>query len=310
MQKSSPSQTGYKMKAGEKIIRALRLPFLTASILPFIFGSLIKTQNFNYSGFFLGLIAVAATHLSANLINDYADSKSGADWHDPKFYKFFGGSKLIQEKILPEKFYLKAAIFFALVAILCVIFLSFILKSFFVFFIYLTIIFLSWSYSEKPLQFSYHRLGEVFIFILFGPALVMGGYFIQTGIFPDLRSFLASVPFGLFTAAILFANEVPDYLDDKKAGKLNWVSISGARQAFLLYYLLMAFAFSAILFNVFSGYLKPWALLTLIFVFPAAKAGVILKNYPLDKARLVDSSKLTIVVQALASLVLIAVVIL
>jgi len=294
------------MKAGKYIIRALRLPFLSASILPFIFGSLIKKDNFNSLGFFLGLIAVAATHLSANLINDYADSKSGADWQDLNFYKFFGGSKLIQEKILPEKFYLRAAVIFALIATLCVILLSFVLKSIFVFIIYSAIIILSWLYSEKPLQFSYHRLGEIFIFILFGPALVMGGYFIQTGIFPDLRSFLVSVPFGLFTTAILFANEVPDFLDDKKAGKLNWVSISGPKKAFLLYYLLMGLAFSVILLIVVLGYLKPWAFLAFIFILPVVKAGVILKNYPFDKAHLVDSSKLTIAAQTLASLVLIA----
>ena len=297
------------MRTGKYIIRALRLPFLSASILPFVFGSLIKVHNFNFSGFFLGLIAVAATHLSANLINDYADSKSGADWQDLNFYKFFGGSKLIQEKLLPEKFYLKAAVFFALIASLCVLLLSFVLKSIFVLVIYLAIIILSWSYSEKPLQFSYHRLGEIFIFILFGPALVMGGYFIQTGIFPDLRSFLASVPFGLFTTAILFANEVPDFLGDKKAGKLNWVSISGSKQAFLLYYLLMIMAFSAILLNVFLGYLKPWALLAFVFILPVAKAGIILKNYPDDKARLVSSSKLTIAVQTLSSMVLIGAII-
>jgi len=297
------------MNAGKYIIRALRLPFLSASVLPFVFGSLIKKDNFNFSGFFLGLIAVAATHLSANLINDYADSKSGADWQDMNFYKFFGGSKLIQVKILPEKFYLVASIIFAFIASLCVILLSFIIKSLFALPIYSAIIFLSWSYSAKPLQFSYHRLGEIFIFILFGPALVMGGYFIQTGIFPDLKSFLASVPFGLFTTAILFANEIPDFLDDKKAGKLNWVSISGPKQAFLLYYLLMALAFSSILLIVIFGYLKPWALLAFIFILPAAKAGIILKNYPGDKARLVNSSKLTIAVQTMASLVLIAVVI-
>ena len=50
-------------------------------------------------------------------------------------------------------------------------------------------------------------------------------------------------------------------------------------------------------------------LLVLIFILPAAKAGIILKSYPDDKARLVDSSKLTIAIQALASIVLIAAVI-
>ncbi|MFA5096893.1 MAG: hypothetical protein WC478_06095, partial [Candidatus Omnitrophota bacterium] len=84
----------------KKIIRALRLPFISASILPFVFGSLIARQDFNMLGFTLGLLAVIFTHLSANLINDYFDSKSGVDWRDGNFYGFFGGSKLIQEGAL------------------------------------------------------------------------------------------------------------------------------------------------------------------------------------------------------------------
>ena len=79
----------------KNIIRALRLPFLSASILPFVFGSLVVRKQFNLPAFILGLMAAAFTHLSANLINDYADSKSGVDWQDKRFFGFFGGSKLI-----------------------------------------------------------------------------------------------------------------------------------------------------------------------------------------------------------------------
>ena len=289
----------------KNIIRALRLPFITASILPFIFGSLINRHNFNLWGFILGLVAASATHLSANLINDYADSKSGADWQDKNFYKFFGGSKLIQEMVFSERFYLRLAIIFAVIATASVIFLSVALKHLWVVGFYLVIIILSWSYSRKPLQFSYHRWGEFFIFILFGPVLVMGGYFIQTKIFPDIRIFLLSLPFGFLTTAILFANEVPDFSDDKKWGKFTWVSITGSQRAFLLYYLLMGLALSTILLNVILGYLSAWALLSLLFIFPAHKAAVVLRRYPYDKIRLVESSKLTITVQFLVSLVLI-----
>jgi 1,4-dihydroxy-2-naphthoate octaprenyltransferase len=286
----------------KNIIRALRLPFLSASILPFILGSLIDKKDFYLFGFFCGLVAVAATHLSANLINDYADSKSGADWQDRTFYKFFGGSKLIQEKILSEKFYLRAAIIFASIAFFSVVLLSLSMKSLSVIIIYLIIIALSWSYSHKPLEFSYHRLGEAFIFILFGPALVMGGYFIQTRIFPDLKSFLMSLPPGFLVTAILFANEVPDYSDDLKAGKFTWVSITGAKYAFLFYYLLIALAFASILLNASLGYLKPWVICLILFIIPAAKAGMILRDYPDDKMRLMDSAKLTIALQVLVSL--------
>jgi len=139
------------------LVRALRLPFITASILPFVFGSLLAKNNFNLSNFFLGLICAIGMHLSANLINDYADSKSGADWQDRKFYNFFGGSKLIQEGILSEKFYLNAAVICFIIASLSIVLLAVILQSLLIIGLYFLILFLAWSYSIKPLAFSYHR---------------------------------------------------------------------------------------------------------------------------------------------------------
>ena len=163
-------------------VRALRLPFISASVLPFIFGAFIVKSNFDIFSFILGLIAVIATHLGANLINDYADSRSGADWQDQKWYAFFGGSKLIQEGLLSEKWYFKGAVFCFLVSSCCILGLSIHMSSFSVMGYYLLILFLGFSYSHKPLQLSYRRLGELVIFTHFGPAVVMGAYFIQTQI--------------------------------------------------------------------------------------------------------------------------------
>ena len=289
----------------KNLSRALRLPFVTASVLPFVFGSLVGRDNFLFINFALGLAAVVATHLSANLINDYADSKSGVDWQDRNFYGLFGGSKLIQEKVLPERFYLNAAIICFVLAGLSVFALSLILRSLLIIGLYLVILSFSWLYSLRPLQFSYHRWGEIIIFLLFGPVSVMGGYFIQTGIFPTREGFLLSLPFGFLTTAILFANEVPDYPQDEKAGKLTWISFLGPQRSFLLYYLLIFLAFFSVVLNVVLGYLRATALLSLIFVFLALKAGRILKAYPQDKTRLVQSSRLTILLQTLVGIVLV-----
>jgi 1,4-dihydroxy-2-naphthoate octaprenyltransferase len=289
----------------KNIIRALRLPFLTASLLPFIFGSLIWRRHFNFFGFLLGLLAAIATHLSANLINDYADSKSGADWQDKNFYKFFGGSKLIQTKVFSEKFYLGAAILCGLVSLISVILLAFVLKTWVVLGFYLAIIFLSWQYSAKPFRFSYHRVGEFIIFLLFGPALVMGGYFIQTKIFPDLKSFILSLPFGFLTTAILFVNEIPDYADDHKAKKHTWVSITGVKHAFIFYYFLILAAFVSILGGILKGYLGLFACFSLIPALFAIKTANILHKFSDNKLQLMKSSQLTIIQQTTISLILI-----
>lgn len=286
-------------------IRALRLPFLSVSILPFIFGSLIDRYDFNLLGFMLGFICVLATHLAANLINDYADSKSGADWQDKNFYKFFGGSKLIQEHVFSEKFYYNLAVIFVLISVCAALLLAGLLKSISVAILYAMIIFLSWEYSLKPFEFSYRGLGEIVIFLLFGPALVMGGYFIQTKIFPDLKSFILSLPFGFFTTAILFANEIPDFREDKKIGKCTWVGLLGPGRSFILYLIIIFLGFLSIFFGIARGYLNQISRLSIILIFFVVWAANILKKFPKEKLKLVKASRLTIAFQTLAGIILI-----
>jgi 1,4-dihydroxy-2-naphthoate octaprenyltransferase len=289
----------------KNLIRALRLPFASASVVPFVFGSLIDRSAFNLPGFLLGFTACLSAHLSANLINDYADSRSSVDWQDTRFFGFFGGSKLIQENIFSEDFYLLLAIASACLSAICVLFLAVLLKNPAVLGYFAAVIALAWAYSMKPLQLSYHRLGEFVIFLLFGPAAVMGGYFIQTGIFPDLKSFLLSLPFGFLTTAILFSNEVPDLAGDVRAGKRTWVSLAGGPRAYLVYGVLIFAGFSAIVAGVEWGYLRPVALSALVLVIPAVGAAKIIKEYHQDKVQMIGSSKATIAIQTVAGLMLI-----
>ena len=282
------------------------MPFVTASVLPFILGSLIAKGDFNMRRFLLGLIAVAATHLSANLLNDYADSKSGVDWKDKRFFGFFGGSKLIQEKVFPENFYRNTAVVFSAIASLSVASLALIMKNASIVGYFVCILLFAWSYSAKPLQFSYRRLGEIVIFLLFGPAVVMGAYFIQTALFPDRQSFFLSLPAGFLVTAILFSNEVPDFLEDKEAGKFTWVSFLGPQKAYWVYYGLIAGAFLSIVLNFVYGYLTYCSLIAFIFAMLAIKAGGILKKHCFDKTRLIESSKLTIALHTLVCIVIIA----
>jgi 1,4-dihydroxy-2-naphthoate octaprenyltransferase len=287
------------------LLRALRLPFISASVLPFIFGSLIEKSHFNILTFMLGLISVVATHLGANLINDYADAKSGNDWQDCKFYGFFGGSKLIQEKVFSEAFYLKSAVFCFSLALSSIIALYIVLKSSIIIIYYFMILILGIAYSLKPLKLSYRRLGEPLIFLLFGPALVMGGYFLQSGIFPNIKSFILSLPFGFLTTAILVANEIPDSLGDKKSGKFNWVNSIGPDKSYILYSIVILCAFFAIAFSILKGMLGIFSSLAFLAILPASGAIGILKNNYADKIKLMQSSRLTIAVHILVSILLI-----
>jgi 1,4-dihydroxy-2-naphthoate polyprenyltransferase len=143
------------------------------------------------------------------------------------------------------------------------------------------------------------------IFLLFGPALVMGGYFIQTEIFPDARSFILSLPFGFLTTALLFMNEVPDADADLKVGKRTWVPLVEKQNAHIVYALLTLFAFFYVAVCIALHYVHAgalWAFAGILFCF---RAYIILKNNFDDKDRLLTASKLTIMGQVTVSVVLI-----
>jgi len=285
---------------------ALRLPFITVSIIAFSFGSIIVLPAFKPGLFFLGLLCVISTHLGANLINDYADSKSGVDWQDTQSYGFFGGSKFIQNKIFSESFFLKLSLLMFGIAFCLSLVLSLQMKNFTAVAGFCAVAILGWGYSVRPLQFVYHKWGEVVLFLLFGQALVMGGYFIQTGIFPDIKSFMLSLPFGFATTAVLFANEIPDFTQDKAKGKITWVDFLGVEKSFLVYLALVAMMLLSIVFNVYKKNLSIFSLLALLCFIPATKAASVLKNHYDDKLKCIVSSRLTIAIYNLMGLVLIA----
>lgn len=133
----------------------------------------------------------------------------------------------------------------------------------------------------------------------------MGAYFIQTGIFPDVKSFMLFLPFGILTMAVLFVNEIPDYIEDSKCFKINWVSFLGPEKSYIIYGLLLVTAFLSIVIDIKLNYLGAFAYLSLVLFFPARKAMGVLKNYS-SKCELVRSSQLTIMLHSLASIILIA----
>lgn len=287
-----------------KYVRALRLPFSTASVMPYIFGGIAAGGGFKSWGFALGLGAVLFTHLSANLMNDYADSKSGTDWKDSEYFGFFGGSKLIQEGELSEQFYLVNSVAYGVVAFGCVAGLALLLGSWRVIAYFAGIIVLGWQYSAKPLALSYRMMGEPCIFLLFGPAVVMGAVFIQTGEFPTLEGFMLSLPFGFFTTAILFSNEVPDFKTDYSSGKTNLVALTGGEKAWVAYTLLILAGVASLVANVMFKYLRPASLMGLAAIVPAIGAAYVLAKHYKDRRKLVKSSKLTILAHLLLGLLL------
>lgn len=287
------------------MLRALRLPFCTASALPYTVGALHGDGSWSWPRYGLGLIAVTCTHLAANLLNDYNDSASGVDDQDPTYYGFFGGSKLIQEGRLPPAFYLLGGIVFSLAGLVAVTASAETLGAPSVVLLYLLVLFLAWSYTHPPLRLCYHRQGEATVFLLFGPATVLGGAVLMSGHYWHPGALWLSLPLGLFTAAVLIANEAPDAPNDLAGGKVTLVGWLGAENGWLLFLLTTLLAYALLVVAWWVGWVTSFALLTLLTLPLAFAAAGRIARDPTNKPHAVGSAKQVILLQTVVAVLLI-----
>ena len=97
-------------------------------------------------------------------------------------------------------------------------------------------------YTGGPKPLGYAGLGELLVFIFFGPVAVMGTYFLQTAEV-NCIVLLASLAPGFLSAAILMANNLRDAIEDEISGKRTLVVRFGPSFGKWSYGVLISMAF-------------------------------------------------------------------
>jgi 1,4-dihydroxy-2-naphthoate octaprenyltransferase len=264
-------------------IKAMRLPFLTASL----FSVWIATQlAFYISGYInpvvlvLTVIGTASFHIFANLINDYIDSRKGNDSVNREFAApFSGGSRVIQDGLLSEKQVLISSIVFLTLS--SIIGIYFILTESLLVLLFIVLALLSgFLYS---LFFVGFYIGEIIVGLSFGTLIMSGTFFLQTG-FISQDVILFSIPLSLLVTLILWINEFPDFQADKDSRKKTLVVRLGRKRASKVYAIILALTFASLFF--LGIYFQIWYLFSVIIIIPFAylTARIILKHFDsLDK---------------------------
>jgi 1,4-dihydroxy-2-naphthoate octaprenyltransferase len=86
------------------------------------------------------------------------------------------------------------------------------------------------AYTGGPWPLGYHGLGDLAVFVFFGPVAVVGTAFVQTGE-PSGQALVAAIPVGLLATAILVVNNLRDIETDARAGKRTLAVRLGRRGA-------------------------------------------------------------------------------
>jgi 1,4-dihydroxy-2-naphthoate octaprenyltransferase len=118
-------------------------------------------------------------------------------------------------------------------------------------------------YTAPPFEFKFRALGLPFVFLMFGPLMVIGTYYVLTGGF-DPATVVVSIPVGLLVMAILQGNEWRDISDDARVGGKTISIVFGRRAAYYAYLALVVGAYVVLSLAVAFGVLPTTTLLAML----------------------------------------------
>ncbi|MDP3790918.1 MAG: 1,4-dihydroxy-2-naphthoate octaprenyltransferase [Candidatus Omnitrophota bacterium] len=261
-------------------LKAVRIPFFTATVIPVLFGYLLAWRDghsFIWHRFLLTLFGAIFIHAGTNLANDYFDYLAGCDEANPTPTPFSGGSRVIQNgQIMPKKILYASLLFFILGSGIG-LYLNYICGGNVILVLGAIGVFFGFFYSARPFKIGYGGFGELATGIGFGPLMVMGAYYVGAQQL-TFRIFFASMPIGILIALVLFINEFPDYIGDKAVGKRTWVVILGKKNAIFIYYILLAAVYVIITALALAKSLPYTCLIAVLSLPVAFKAFTVSRN--------------------------------
>ena len=212
---------------------------------------------FDIGLFVLTLIGAVCVHGATNLVNDYFDYKSGVDRPGAPT-TLYRPHPLVQGLISPQAV---LWVSFGLYTIAALIGLALIgLKGAGLLWFIVIGAIASFFYTAGPIKYKYLALGEFSVFLMWGPVIVGGTYFVQRGSLSP-EAILISLPFGLLVALVLLANNLRDIDYDRSAGITTIGTLLGQRKTRALYQGLILTAYLAIAVLIVLKILSPWGVL-------------------------------------------------
>ncbi|MGC4063073.1 MAG: 1,4-dihydroxy-2-naphthoate polyprenyltransferase [Polyangiaceae bacterium] len=243
---------------------AIRPRTLPAAASPIFVGSAVawRLGGFHWGAALASLVGALLLQIASNLANDVFDFEQGKDTHER-----LGPVRVVQSGLLSP--------FAVRRGLLGVLVLSLLVGCYLVgkagwpiVIVGLASMLAAVAYTAGPFPLGYNGLGDLFVFIFFGPVAVIGTAFVQTEwVAPE--AVWASIPVGALTANILVVNNLRDRNEDQKTGKRTLVVRFGKQfamrqaQLSLLVAFLIPLGFAWVLH-------RPWPVVLPLFILPAS----------------------------------------
>ncbi|WP_112274993.1 1,4-dihydroxy-2-naphthoate polyprenyltransferase [Lentzea terrae] len=219
-------------------IQGTRPRTLPNSIAPVIVGAAAAhhIDEFNVLYTVLALVVSIALQVGVNYANDYSDGIRGTDDNRVGPFRLTGSGAA-------EPSAVRLAAFISLgVGALAGIALVALSGYWWMIAFGAVCIAGAWFYTGGKRPYGYAGLGEIAVFLFFGPAAVLGTLYVQSGEITGI-GIGASIAMGSISAAVLVANNLRDIPTDAVSGKRTLAVVLGDKDTRRLYLALVAVPF-------------------------------------------------------------------
>jgi len=214
----------------------------------------------NWGYLLLAVFGLVVAHASNNMINDYFDLEGGIDSDDyvraqyaphPILSGWVTKRQLASAILLTNAVDLAIAAFF--VAVRGPLVIPFVLGG----------LFISVFYVAPPIRLKWHGLGEPGVFLVWGPLMTVGTFFVATGQIPGW-AWIASLPYAILVTTVLFGKHIDKIAADKRIGVRTLPVILGERRARLVAEALMIAFYPIVLGAALIGWIGPWVAIVVL----------------------------------------------
>ena len=218
-------------------------------------------QDPNWLHFGLALVGLLLAHAANNMVNDFFDMQQGVDTDDYARAQY--APHPVLSGLISKRGLLSAILIVNLIDALILIFF-YVRNGWPVLVFALLGLFISVFYVAPPIKLKHHGLGEPGVFVVWGPLMIGGTYYVTAGVLPSPGVWLASIPYALIVTTVLIGKHIDKREADREKGILTLPVILGERFSIWLNVALMIAYYLVVILLVGIGALGVWVLLVLI----------------------------------------------
>ncbi len=222
-----------------------------------------QVEKPNWLNFVLAVIGLVIAHASNNMTNDYFDLEGGVDTDE--YARALYAPHPILSGMVSKRTLFSAITVVNLIDAGIMIVLA-LRTSWLVALFALLGLFISIFYVAPPLKLKHHGLGEPSVFLIWGPLMIGGTYYVTAGTLPTPGMWLATIPFALIVTTVLIGKHIDKLDADKSKGIHTIPVLIGERASLWVNMGLMVAYYLVVVSLVLAGILSVWVFLVVLAV--------------------------------------------